>query len=96
MRNIPLSVVIPVYQGKKTLSALVEDLSRFFTPTPTASGHTVVVEEVLLVHDCGPDRSDLVIQALAEAHPRVKPVWLSKNFGQHPATLAGMSSAMGD
>lgn len=96
MRPIPLSVVIPVYQGEKTLPPLVDDLSRFFTPTRTASGHTVVVEEVLLVHDCGPDRSDLAIQALADAHPRVKPVWLSKNFGQHPATLAGMSSAMGE
>jgi hypothetical protein len=33
---------------------------------------------------------------LASEHEWVRPVWLSRNFGQHAATLAGMTSSGGD
>jgi undecaprenyl-phosphate 4-deoxy-4-formamido-L-arabinose transferase len=33
------------------------------------------------------------MSALAERHPFLRLVWLSRNFGQHPATLAGMASS---
>jgi glycosyltransferase involved in cell wall biosynthesis len=36
------------------------------------------------------------MESLAAKHPFVKCVWLSRNFGQHPATLAGMASSSGD
>jgi len=91
-----ISIVIPVYQGEKSLSALVGEISRYFEPSSTAEGRVFVVSEVLLVHDCGPDRSDLTIRQLAEQYPQIKPIWLTKNFGQHAATLAGMSSATGE
>jgi hypothetical protein len=48
------------------------------------------------VHDCGPDRSDVTIRELAARYPYVRPVWLARNFGQHAATLAGMSSTSSD
>lgn len=48
------------------------------------------------MHDHGPDSSDQVIRQLAEKYDVVQPVWLSRNFGQHPATLAGMASSGGD
>jgi polyisoprenyl-phosphate glycosyltransferase len=51
---------------------------------------------VILVHDCGPDTSDRTIEDLAKKYPFVKPVWLTRNYGQHPATLAGMAGATGD
>jgi len=51
---------------------------------------------VLLVHDNGPDESARVIRELAEKYDFVRPVWLSRNFGQHPATLAGMASSGGE
>ena len=91
-----ISVVIPVYQGERTISSLLAELSRFFEPTKSFEGRDFVVREVLLVHDCGPDRSDLRIYELSQQYPQVKPIWLTKNFGQHAATLAGMSSASGD
>lgn len=91
-----LSVVIPVYQGERTLEALVAELEPYTVPHVTADGHRYVLEEILLVHDHGPDRSDEVIRSLAAANPIVRAVWLSKNFGQHAATLAGMSSAGSD
>jgi glycosyltransferase involved in cell wall biosynthesis len=91
-----VSIVIPVYQGELTLGALVAEIARLTVPTPTADGHMFQVTELLLVHDRGPDRSDQVIRELAAAHDFIRPVWLSRNFGQHPATLAGMASSSGD
>jgi hypothetical protein len=91
-----VSVVIPVYQGEHTLAALVQEIALLVAPTKTADGHEFQVTELLLVHDHGPDRSDEVIRELAATHDFIRPVWLSRNFGQHPATLAGMASSSGD
>ena len=51
---------------------------------------------MLLVHDCGPDGSARVIRELEAKHSVRPAVWLSRNFGQHAATLAGMASSGGD
>ncbi len=91
-----VSIVIPVYSGEKTLPILVAEIEKLTRPQVTASGNSFVVSEVVLVHDCGPDRSDLTMTALAESHAFVQPVWLSRNYGQHAATMAGMASATGD
>lgn len=91
-----ISVVIPVYQGEETLAGVLEELANWTRPFTTAGGHRALVTEVLLVHDCGPDGSDRVIRELAARHDWVRPIWLSRNFGQHAATLAGMSSSGGD
>lgn len=91
-----VSIVIPVYQGEQTLKGLVQEIALLSVPTPTPAGHDFQVTEVLLVNDHGPDRSDEVIRQLAAAYKFVRPVWLSRNFGQHPATMAGMASSSGD
>lgn len=91
-----ISVVIPVYQGEQTLADVLAELGTWHEPFLTPEGHRARVVEVLLVHDCGPDRSDRVIREAAEEHDWVRPVWLSRNFGQHAATLAGMSASLGD
>ena len=86
-----LSVVVPVYRGEQTLGPLVEEIVPLTRPQRTPAGNLFQVAEVILVHDGAVDRSDLVMEALAERHPFVRLVWLSRNFGQHPATLAGMA-----
>ncbi len=91
-----ISVVIPVYQGENSIKPLVQEISAYFQPYRTGGGVEIVVSEVLLVHDCGSDRSDMAIDQLAQHFAQVKPIWLTRNFGQHAATLAGMSSATGD
>lgn len=91
-----ISIVVPVYSGEKTLPILVAEIEKMTCPQVTAGGNSFVVSEVVLVHDCGPDRSDLTMTALAESHAFVQPVWLSRNYGQHAATMAGMASATGD
>ena len=91
-----VAVVVPVYHGETTLEALVEELERITTIQRSPLGHPFRVSEVVLVHDCGPDASDTVIRRLAGRYDFVRPVWLSRNFGQHAATLAGMASTSAD
>ncbi len=91
-----VSVVVPVYQGSRTLSALVAEVAPLTSVRATPAGRSYVVEEVVLVDDCGPDGSDHVIRALAAEYGWVRPVWLSRNFGQHAATLAGISASGGE
>jgi len=88
-----ISIVVPVYKGELTLRALLSEISALTTVTLSPSGVPWTVAEVLLVHDNGPDRSAAVIRALADEYDFVRPVWLSRNFGQHSATLAGMASS---
>ena len=91
-----ISVVVPVYAGERTLSGLVAELLPMTAGFTTAAGHTARVCEIVLVHDHGPDGSAQVIRKLAATHDVVRPVWLSRNYGQHAATLAGMASSGGD
>jgi undecaprenyl-phosphate 4-deoxy-4-formamido-L-arabinose transferase len=91
-----VSVVVPVYQGERTLATVVEELSASVTERVSPQGRPYRVTEVVLVHDCGPDASDEVVRGLARLHEWVRPVWLSRNFGQHAATLAGIAASGGE
>lgn len=91
-----LSVVIPVYSGEHTLPPLIAELEPYTRDTVTALAVPFRVTEVILVHDNGPDRSDVTMRELAKSHAFVRTVWLSRNFGQHAATLAGIASTSGD
>jgi undecaprenyl-phosphate 4-deoxy-4-formamido-L-arabinose transferase len=91
-----VSVVIPVFCGEKTLPSLIDEIIPLTVERVSEGGGRFVVGEVILVHDCGSDRSDLTIETLAARFPFVRAVWLSRNYGQHAATLAGMASATGN
>lgn len=91
-----ISIVIPVYRGEAHLAAVIGEIAPLVATQETADGHPYRIVEVVLVHDCGPDDSARVIRELAAQHRWVRGVWLSRNFGQHPATLAGMASAAGE
>ena len=93
---LDVSIVIPVYRGEATLPGLMKEISLLRSPQHTPDGRSFQVCEVILVWDHGPDESDLTIAALAEEHDWIRPIWLSRNFGQHPATVAGMSSSQGE
>jgi polyisoprenyl-phosphate glycosyltransferase len=91
-----ISVVVPVFGGERTLPTLMAELLPLERPFVTAGGHHASVTEIFLVYDHGTDNSAQVIRQLADEHPVVRPIWLSRNFGQHAATLAGMASSGGD
>jgi len=90
MSALPLfSVVIPVYRSNQTLEALVNDLCEKIGPLSTAF-------EIILVDDDSPDSAWLTISNMAGQNPRIKGVKLSRNFGQHPAIIAGLGVAKGE
>lgn len=89
-----LSLVIPVYQGEKTLPGVLRELEPLTHPQTINDIH-FRIGEVILVHDGARDDSARVMQELAAQYPFVRNLWLSRNFGQHPATLAGMASTTG-
>lgn len=91
-----VSAVIPVYGGEHTLPSVVEELAAFHEMQRTKSGTSFRITQILLAFDHGKDRSDAVIRNLERKYPFVHGVWLSRNYGQHPATLAGISQSTGD
>ena len=84
-----LSVVSPVYMAEKILPALCERLEAALT----LIGHSY---EVILVCDGSPDRSWQVMEQLVRRHQHLTVVKLSRNFGQHYATTAGLDLCKGD
>jgi undecaprenyl-phosphate 4-deoxy-4-formamido-L-arabinose transferase len=84
-----VSVVVPVYNEEENLPILHERLSNVLSKL----GRTW---EVVYVDDGSSDGSLAWLQELAAREPRVQVVELSRNFGQHPAILAGFSVARGD
>jgi glycosyltransferase involved in cell wall biosynthesis len=87
-----ISVVIPVYQGAHSLRQLASEVAAFIEITTTPDGRKFRIVELILVDDCGPDGSSHVIRDLSNEFQWVRPVWLSRNYGQHAATLAGMAA----
>lgn len=85
---VEISVVIPVYRAERTLEELHRRLVAAVEPlTPDF--------EILLVEDCGGDRSWEIIRSLAARDPRVRGLQFSRNFGQHYGITAGIDHARG-
>ncbi len=84
-----VSVVVPVYRSAKTIERLFERLT-------TALDGAGMTHEIIFVDDCGGDESWDVIQSIATSSPRVRGIKLSRNFGQHAATLCGISRSRGE
>jgi undecaprenyl-phosphate 4-deoxy-4-formamido-L-arabinose transferase len=85
-----VSVVIPVFNEEATLPTL---FARLY-PALDALRRPY---EIILVDDGSRDKSIDILRAESASHPdRVVIVELSRNFGQHPAILAGFSIARGD
>jgi len=84
-----ISVVIPVYKAEACLHELYARL--------VASLETISRDvEIILVEDCGGDRSWDIIEELARKDARVRGVQFSRNFGQHYGITAGIDVAAGD
>ncbi len=88
MTSVPeLSLVIPVYNGSRTIGTLVEHTPKIFGS---------ISFEIVLVNDGSEDESETVCIQLAEKFPEtVTFVHLSRNFGEHSAVLAGFTEARG-
>ena len=78
-----ISVVIPVFRSEECLSELYTRLKNSLEKISDNF-------EIVMVEDCGGDRSWEIITKLAQSDSRVKGLQLSRNFGQHYAITAGL------
>jgi polyisoprenyl-phosphate glycosyltransferase len=84
-----ISVVVPVYKAENCLDELNRRLvSALETLTPDF--------EIVLVEDCGGDRSWEIIERLSAQDGRIKGIQFSRNFGQHYGITAGLDRCDGD
>lgn len=84
-----ISIVSPVYRAEKILPILVSEIDSVMSKMGEEY-------EIILVDDRSPDDSWEVMQSLAITNSKLKIFRLSRNFGQHPAIIAGLTKAMGD
>lgn len=86
-RNLPdVSIVVPVFNEESTLRQLRDEVAT------ALAGESY---ELVMVNDGSRDGSSAVLHELAADHAEVVVVELARNFGQHPAVLAGFSIARG-
>lgn len=84
-----ISVVIPVFKGEKTLEKLFDGIYQKLQSFRSF--------EVLFVHDHGSEKSWDILKILKKRYPDMIRIFkLKKNYGQHNATLFGISEAQGD
>ena len=83
-----ISVIVPVYRSELILPELHNRLTEVLQRISDRF-------EIIFVEDCGGDGSWGVIERLSARDRRVRGIQLSRNFGQHAATICGISEASG-
>ncbi len=90
MNNSPkISIVSPVYRAEKIVESLVTEIQNTMQKMNLSY-------EIVLVDDRSPDNSWQEMKSLSARFDTVKSIRLSKNFGQHPAIMAGLANASGE
>ena len=86
-----LSIIIPVFKSELILEELIKKLLQSLNTLATP-----IIYEIILVNDNGLDKCWYKIKELSKNHKEVKGIALSKNYGQHNATMAGFNYCTGD
>lgn len=88
--KVEYSVVIPVYNGEKTLIEVFLRIKTVFEKLEKTF-------EVIFVEDCGQDNSWNLLKELKLRYPEyLTIIRLSKNFGQHNAIMCGFNHVKGE
>ena len=83
-----ISIVTPVYRAEEIIEKLVDEIQK-------AMLQINCTYEIVMVDDRSPDNSWEIMKNISSKFPEVKSIRLSRNFGQHPAIMAGLSQAKG-
>jgi glycosyltransferase involved in cell wall biosynthesis len=87
-KMVKVSVVIPVYNGEKSIGRLGDEL--------VAELGGLYDLEIVLVNDNSPDQSEAACTALFQKYPdTVRFYSLAKNVGEHNAVMAGLNQTTG-
>ncbi len=99
VRDLPcpatLSVIVPVYRGAGYLEALLGEVG-LLKANWEATGAPLELVEVVLVDDAAVDGSGTLAESLSRRYNWVRVIHLSRNYGQHAATAAGILHCFGD
>jgi dolichol-phosphate mannosyltransferase len=87
--NPVISFVSPVYRAEEILEKLVDEIQKVMLLIDKPY-------EIILVDDRSPDNSWEVMKKLSESFQEVNSIRLSRNFGQHPAIMAGLTQVKGE
>lgn len=94
--EISVSIVVPVYSGAQYLNRLIraqEDIKKEWALNEKCPLKLV---EAIFVIDGAIDNSECILRSLASERDWIRVITLSRNFGQHPATIAGILHTSGD
>lgn len=83
-----VSVVVPLHDEEDNLDPLVDRLAAALDPEGLAY-------EIVLVDDGSRDATAARVASACRAHPRVRGVYLARNYGQSTALQAGFDSVTG-
>ncbi|MFL5762665.1 MAG: glycosyltransferase [Bacteroidia bacterium] len=86
--SISYSVIVPVYGAENALEKLHRSIGAFF--------ENKYSYEIIYVDDCSPDNSWEVLKKIKQGSANTTIIRMSKNFGQHGATVCGFKHAKGD
>ncbi len=95
MKKTLISVVVPVYSAESYLQDLCQALEKE-NQNYTRLNLTIQISEVIFVVDQAIDNSIEILRGLEKRYRWLRVIELAKNFGQHPATIAGISHSSGD
>jgi len=95
MSSISISTVTPVYQGEKYLKELIEEIEETRELWKAKYDNLEIIESIFVIDDAK-DNSYEVLNTIAKNKDWIVIIELSKNFGQHAATTAGILYTSGD
>lgn len=83
-----ISLIIPVFNSSNCIEEIVNESVNFFV-------NKKIEYEIVLIDDGSKDESWEIIKNISKINNNVKGFSLSKNFGQHKATLCGFINSTG-
>lgn len=86
---VDISIVIPVFNSEKAIPELISRINQVV-------GQISNSYEILLVDDFSLDNSWEILKELQDKNDNISIFRLSKNYGQHNATICGIKHAVGN
>jgi len=95
MEPLQISLVTPVFNGELFIHDLVVEIARV-NDALKKDNFPARLMEAIFVLDGEIDNSLKILEELQAQYDWIKIIVLSRNFGQHPATVAGILHSCGD